>query len=173
MKIDNIPDSIDPNLNLEIIRAECLELVKKRAYFSAGAAIIPVPFLDVVIDVGILSQLIPEINARFGLAPDQISVYDPKTKEIHWNELRKRGVEFSGFVVARTAMKKSLNNIAAKYITKQVTKFIPLGGQVVAASLGYFVMKKVAETHVEESYQLAKRIQRKFPDQPTPTPVNT
>ena len=29
---------------------------------------IPVPFLDVVIDVGILSQLIPEINARFGLA---------------------------------------------------------------------------------------------------------
>ncbi len=173
MKIDNIPDSIDPNLNLEIIRAECLELVKKRAYFSAGAAIIPVPFLDVVIDVGILSQLIPEINARFGLAPDQISVYDPKTKEIHWNELRKRGVEFSGFVVARTAMKKSLNNIAAKYITKQVTKFIPLGGQVVAASLGYFVMKKVAETHVEESYQLAKRIQRKFPDQPTPTPANT
>ncbi len=114
MKIDNIPESIDPNLNLEIIRAECLELVKKRAYFSAGAAIIPVPFLDVVIDVGILSQLIPEINNRFGLAPEQISVYDPKTKQIHWSELRKRGVEFSGLVVARTAMKKSLNNIAAK-----------------------------------------------------------
>ena len=161
MKIDNIPDSIDPNLNLEIIRAECLELVKKRAYFSAGAAIIPVPFLDVVIDVGILSQLIPEINARFGLAPDQISVYDPKTKQIHWTELRKRGVEFSGLVVARTAMKKSLNNIAAKYITKQVTKFIPLGGQLVAASLGYIVMKKVAEAHVDECSKLAKGIQQK------------
>ncbi len=173
MKIDNIPESIDPNLNLEIIRAECLELVKKRAYFSAGAAIIPVPFLDVVIDVGILSQLIPEINNRFGLAPEQISVYDPKTKQIHWSELRKRGVEFSGLVVARTAMKKSLNNIAAKYITKQVTKFIPLGGQAIAATLGYIVMKKVAETHVEESYQLAKRIQQKFPNQPTPTPQNS
>jgi len=65
MKIDNIPDSIDPTLNLESIRAECLELAKKRAYFSAGAAIVPVPFFDVIIDVGILSQLIPEINARF------------------------------------------------------------------------------------------------------------
>lgn len=170
MKIDHLPDSIDSNLNLEIIRAECLELVKKRAYFSAGAAIIPVPFLDVVIDVGILSQLIPEINARFGLAPEQISVYDPKTKEIQWHELRKRGIEFSGLVVARTAMKKSLNNMATKYITKQVTKFIPLGGQIVAASLGYIIMKKVAETHVEESYRLAKRIQQKYPDQPTPLP---
>lgn len=161
MKIDKIPNSIDPNLNLEQVRADCLELVKKRAYVSAGAAVIPVPFLDVVIDVGILSQLIPEINARFGLSLEQVSVYDPETKQIHWQELRKRGIEFSGLVVARTAVKKSLNNVAAKVITKQVTKFIPLGGQLVAASLGYFVMKKVAEAHVEESYKIAKGIQQK------------
>lgn len=161
MKIDKIPDSLDPTLNLEIILAECLELVKKRAYFSAGAAVVPVPFLDVVIDVGILSQLIPEVNARFGLAPEQISVFDPKTKQVHWHELRKRGVEFSGLVVARTAVKKSLNNVAAKVITKQVTKFIPLGGQIIAASLGYVVMKKVAEAHVKECYKIAKSIQQK------------
>lgn len=161
MKIDKIPDSIDPNLNLEQIRAECLELVKKRSYVSAGVAVIPVPFLDVVIDVGMLSLLIPEINTRFGLSPEQISVYDPATKKVHWNELRKRGFEFSGLVVARTAAKSSLNNLAAKVLTKQVTKFIPLGGSLIAASLGYIVMKKVAEAHVEESYKLAKSIQQK------------
>lgn len=161
MKIDHIPDAIDPRLNLELIRAECLELAKKRAYFSAGAAIVPVPFFDVVIDVGILSQLIPDINTRFGLSPEQISVYDPATKQVHWHELRKRGVEFSGLVVARTAVKKSINNAAAKYITKQVSKFIPLGGQAIAAGLGYFVMKKVADAHVEDCYRLAKSIQQK------------
>ncbi len=161
MKIDKIPDTIDSQLNLENIRAECLELVKKRAYCSAGAAIIPVPFLDVVIDVGILSQLIPEVNARFGLAPEQISVYDPETKKVHWHELRKRGIEFSGLVVARTTAKKSLNNVLAKVITKQVSKFIPLGGQIIAASLGYIVMKKIAEAHVEDCYKIAKGIQQK------------
>jgi len=161
MKIDKLPDAIDPSLNLEQIRDECLEQVKKRSYVSAGVAVIPVPFLDVVIDVGMLSLLIPEINARFGLAPDQISVYDPATKKIHWNELRKRGFEFSGLVVARTAVKASLNNMAAKIITKQVTKFIPLGGSIIAASLGYIVMKKVAEAHVDECYKLAKNIQNK------------
>ena len=161
MKIENIPDSIDPKLDLEQVREECLDMVKKRAYFSAGAAVVPIPFFDVVIDIGILSQLIPDISARFGLWPDHISVYDPETKKIHWNELRKRGFEFSGLVVARTAVKKSLNGIVGKVITKQVTKFIPLGGSIVAASLGYIVMKKVAEAHVQDCYQLAKRIQQK------------
>ena len=51
MKIDKLPDAIDPTLNLERIRVECLALVKKRAYVSAGAAVVPVPFLDVVIDI--------------------------------------------------------------------------------------------------------------------------
>lgn len=161
MKIDNIPDSIDPKLDLEQIRTECLALVQKRAYVSAGAAIVPIPFFDVLIDVSMLSVLIPEINARFGLSPEQISVYDPQTKQIHWNELRKRGFEFSGFVLARTAIKKSINNFATKTITKQVTKFIPLGGQIVAAGLGYIIMKKIAQAHIEDCYKLAKDIRQK------------
>lgn len=161
MKIDNIPESINPNLNLEQIRDECLELAKKRAYWSAGAAIMPIPFFDVVVDLGMLTQVIPDINARFGLAPEHISVYDPETKKIHWDELRKRGFEFSGFVVARTAMKKSFNGFFTKIATKQVTKFIPLGGQLVAASLGYFMMRKITEAHVQDCYNLAKRIQKK------------
>jgi len=84
-----------------------------------------------------------------------------ETKQIHWQELRKRGFEFSGLVVARTAVKNSIHNFASKMITKQVSKYIPLGGQLVAASLGYFVMKKVAEAHVEDCYKLAKSIQQK------------
>ena len=161
MKIDNIPDYIDPSLNLEQIRDECHDLIQKRAYVSAGAAIVPIPFFDVVVDLGILTQLIPDINARFGLAPEHVSVYDPKTKTINWDELRKRGFQFSGFMVARTTVKKTFNGFFGKIVTKQVTKFIPLGGQIVAASLGYFMMKKIAQTHLNDSYNLAKRIQQK------------
>lgn len=69
---------------------------------------------DVAVDLGILSHLIPDINSRFGLAPEHVSVYDPKTKTIHWDELRKRGFEFSGFVVARTTVKKHLTAFWAK-----------------------------------------------------------
>lgn len=161
MKIDNIPDSIDPNLNLEQARRDCLELIQKRAYFSAGAAVVPIPFFDVVFDVGILTKLIPEINERFGLDQAHVSVFNPETKEVHWQELRKRGIQFSGLMVARTGVKKSLNGFISKMLTKQVTKFIPLGGQLIAAGLGYFVFKKIAAAHVDDCYQLAKSIQLK------------
>ena len=161
MKIDKIPESIDPRLDLEKVREECLQKTKKRAYLSAGAAIVPIPFFDVAVDLGMLSQIIPEINSRFGLGSEHVSVFNPETKQVHWDELRKRGFEFSGFVVARTAMKGTFNGFFTKIATKQVTKFIPLGGQIVAASMGYIAMKKVAEAHVEECYKIAKGVQQK------------
>lgn len=70
-----------------------------------------------------------------------MSVSMIQNKTIHWDELRKRGFQFSGFVVARTTV-KTFNGFFGKIVTKQVTKFVPLGGQLVAASLGYFMMKK-------------------------------
>lgn len=152
---------ITPALNLEKAKKEATELVKKHAWISAGAAIIPIPFFDVVADVSNLSILLPKINEKFGLAAEQITLYDMKTRQIHWDELRKRGIEFVGLVGARTVAKQGLSGIASKVLTKQVTKFIPLGGQIIAASLGYIVLKKIALEHVEESYKLAKQVQVK------------
>ncbi|MEX5538856.1 hypothetical protein ABFV54_27495, partial [Pseudomonas syringae] len=68
---------------------------------------------------------------------------------------------FTGLMVARTGVKKSINGFISRMLTKQVTKFIPLGGQIVSASLGYIVFKKIAETHIEDGYKLAKSIQEK------------
>lgn len=158
MKLKNIPNQIEPNIDLERARQESYELIKKRALVSAGASMVPVPFLDLVVDLGVLSTLLPEINNKFGLAPEQMSIYDPATKKVNWAELRKRGFELSGFVVARTAVKQSLNGFVGKYLTKQVTKFIPLGGSIVAGSLGYILMKKLAETHIEDCYQTAQQL---------------
>jgi len=42
-----------------------------------------------------------------------------------------------------------------------VIKFIPLGGQIVAATMGYYVMKKIATDHINECYDLAKGLQNK------------
>lgn len=158
MKLKKIPNQIDPNLDLEQARQKSLALIQKRAFISAGAAIVPVPFFDLFIDLGVLTTLLPKINANFGLAPEHVSVYDPQSKTVNWKELRKRGFELSSFVVARTAVKQSINGLVGKFVTKQVTKFIPLGGSLVAGTLGYVIMKKVAETHVEDCYQTAQHL---------------
>ncbi len=158
MKLKKIPNQIDPSIDLERAKEESMALINKRAYISAGAAMVPVPFFDLVVDLGVLSTLLPEINATFGLSPEQMRIYNPESKSVNWKELRKRGFELSSFVVARTAVKQSINGLVGKFVTKQVTKFIPLGGSLVAGTLGYMIMKKIAETHIEDCYETAKNL---------------
>lgn len=149
----------NPNVNLEQARDESLALVTKSALVSAGGAIVPIPFFDLVVDMGVLIKLMPEINEKFGLPAEHVTIFDPQTKQINWSALRKRGLEMSSFLVARTTAKRTINGFVGRIMTRQVTKFIPLGGSIVAGTLGYKMMKKLAEAHIEECYQTAKRLQ--------------
>ncbi len=165
MKNSNIPSElpnyIDPNLDLKAIRQECQKLVKSRAKYSAGVAIIPIPFLDVVVDAGLLTMLLPEITARFQLIDtpndlDKLSSQDERKQDI-----TNRIFEFAGLIMTRGMVKKSIEGFGGRIITKQISKYIPFGGQLVSAGLGYMIFKKVANEHIEECYQLATNIQQR------------
>jgi hypothetical protein len=41
----------------DVIKEQCRALARKRALVSAGVAVVPVPFLDVVVDASILTVL--------------------------------------------------------------------------------------------------------------------
>jgi uncharacterized protein (DUF697 family) len=140
---------------LDLIRAECRTLVRRRALVSAGIAVLPVPLLDVVVDAGILLDLIPEISQRFGLAPDRIDALDDAHRQSVWRTIRQRGSQLIGIVVTRQLVRASFQAYAGRIIALQIAKFIPLGGQLVAAGLGYFVMRQLAYKHVEDCYAVA------------------
>lgn len=158
---EKLPNTIDPNLDLEQVKKECQKLVKKRAKYSAGVAIIPVPFLDVAVDAGMLTHLLPEISERFGLIEGRESAVDLESRQIHWNALKDRTVDFAGLMATRGIVKKTIQGFGGRIAAKQVTKFVPLGGQLVAATIGYTIFKKIANDHIEECYKLAKNIQQK------------
>lgn len=158
---EKLPNTIDPNLDLEQVKKECQKLIKKRAKYSAGVAIIPVPFLDVAVDAGMLTHLLPEISERFGLIEGRESAVDLESRQIHWNALKDRTVDFAGLMATRGIVKKTIQGFGGRIAAKQVTKFVPLGGQLVAATIGYTIFKKIANDHIEECYKLAKNIQQK------------
>lgn len=158
---EKLPNTIDPNLNLEQVKKECQKLVKKRAKYSAGVAIIPIPFFDVAVDAGMLTQLLPQISERFGLIEGRESAVDLESRQIHWNALKDRTVDFAGLMATRGIVKKTIQGFGGRIAAKQVTKFVPLGGQLVAATIGYTIFKKIANDHIEECYKLAKDIQQK------------
>jgi Na+-transporting NADH:ubiquinone oxidoreductase subunit NqrD len=73
-----------------------------------------------------------------------------------WSEVAKRGSQFIGLVVTRTVVRQSVQSMATKVISKQVAKFIPFGGQMVAAGLGYFVLRRIVYQHIDDCYAVAK-----------------
>ena len=158
---EKIPNTIDPSLDLEQVKKECLALVKKRAKISAGVAVIPVPFFDVAVDASMLTMLLPEISERFGLLEDRVAAIDLESRAVHWSALKDRTVDFAGLMATRGIVKKTIQGFGGRIAAKQVTKFIPLGGQLVAATMGYTIFKKIATDHIEECYKLAKGIQQK------------
>lgn len=158
IKAEHLPKSIDPSLNLEKIKVECEELVNKQAKLSAGAAIVPVPMLDVAVDAGLLTKLLPEISERFGLVDSSKTVN--LNNQTSFEQYKDRAVEFAGLVVSRSIAKKTFQGFGSRIIAKQVTKFIPFGGQIVAGTIGYLMFKKIANAHIEECYQIAKRLQK-------------
>lgn len=140
---------------LEAIRQDCRRLVRRVSWASAGAAAVPVPLLDMVVDVGILMKLLPEINERFGLQPEQIEAMPEETRLQVWQRRAERGSELVGMVVTRELVKRSLQSVGTRMVTKQVTRFIPFGGQLVAATLGYWVMRRLASQHVDDCFEVA------------------
>ena len=54
---------------VQAVARQCRRLVTKRALMAAGVAMVPIPGLDWVTDVGVLVKLLPEINEAFGLTP--------------------------------------------------------------------------------------------------------
>ena len=63
-------------------------------------------------------------------------------------------------IAARGVVNKTIQGFGGRFIGKQISKFIPLGGSMVAASLGYMIFKKIAFDHIEECYNIAKQSQR-------------
>ncbi|MBP2280392.1 uncharacterized protein (DUF697 family) [Psychrobacter sp. PL15] len=159
--VEKLPNTIDPNLNLNKVKKECIAMVKKRARISAGIALVPVPFFDMAVDAGMLTQLLPDISERFGLIEGRQSAVDLQSRAIHWSALKDRTVDFAGLMATRGIVKKTVQGLGGRIAAKQVTKFIPLGGQLVAGTMGYMIFKKIATDHVEDCYKLAKDIQQR------------
>lgn len=151
---------IDPNLDLEKIRRECQELVKSRAKVSAGMATIPVPFLDVAVDATLLTKLLPEISERFGLIESKADAAHIDSKDDRFNSFKDSILSFGGLVATRGIAKKTFQGFGGRMLTRQIKKFIPLGGTVVAATMSYMVFKKIAFNHIDECYKLAKKLQK-------------
>lgn len=125
---------------LEIIRDECKSMVMARAGLSAGAAIVPIPGADVCADVGLLLDMIPRINRKFGLSPEQIDKLDIQVKIMILAAINRIGSEMVGKLITKQLILQVLKRMGIRVTTKAVTKYIPVLGSTVSASISLVVI---------------------------------
>jgi uncharacterized protein (DUF697 family) len=148
-----LPASID---ELEKIRSSCKRMVRRRAAVSGGAVLVPVPGVDIAADVSMLLELIPAINRKFGLTPEQIEELDSKHKALVYGMLKKVGAELVGRAVTHRLILAALKKVGIRMATKQVLKYIPLAGQAAAAALSVAAMMYIGNSHIDQCFEIAR-----------------
>ena len=142
---------------LEETRKECKQMVVKRAVVSGAANLVPIPGLDVAADVGLLMQLLPAINNKFGLSPEQIEKLDPHTRALVYGLVVNTGTQLAGKLITKQLILTILKRIGIRVGARQVAKFIPIIGQGTALAISVVAMKTIGDMHVDECYNLVQQ----------------
>lgn len=143
---------------IEEAKSDCRNMVSKRAIASGAAVIVPLPGSDMVADVAMLMQLLPKINARFGLSAEQVEQLSPELKIMLFDLARRLGVNLVGRVVTTGMVASLLSKAGARLGIKTATRFIPVIGQVASAVISISVMRYIGNSHIEECYRMALQL---------------
>lgn len=138
-------------------------LLKRRALVAAVASTVPVPGLDWAVDAALLSRLLPQISAEFGLTPAQLDALDPHKREQVQKAVAMVGSVLIGKFITRDLVLKAVRTVGMRMTTKQLSKYIPLAGQAVSAALGYTTLRFLGEQHIRDCIAVAEAAQLRLP----------
>ena len=147
-----LPHSLE---ELEKIKRDCLRMSRRRAFLSAAASIVPVPFTDIATDVVLLKQIIPKISDKFGVSKDQIDEYNPQAAIFIYDAAKRLGAKMIGKHVTKQLIIQVLRKAGARFTTKQAAKYVPVIGQAISAGISFTAMRFIIHSHIDECYKVA------------------
>ncbi len=153
--------SLDAALEAAVKRSR--KLLNKRAMVAAVASAVPVPGLDWAVDAALLSKLIPEINREFGLTPGQLDLLDPKKRDQVQKAVTLVGSVLIGKFISRDLVLKAATKIGVRLSTRQLAKYVPFAGQIVAATVGYAAIRYFGEEHMKDCIRVARQARLDVP----------
>lgn len=131
------------------------KMLRKRAVVAGVAGAVPLPGLDWAADAAMLTQLLPRINAEFGLAPHQIAKLDAREKERVQKAIGMIGSVLVGRVVTKGLVLRFARTLGMRLTTAQAAKYVPIAGQLVSGALGYAALQYLGEQHIRDCVRVA------------------
>ena len=154
----------NPELSAAVQRSR--RLLHRRALVAAAASTVPVPGLDWAVDAALLSRLLPQINALFGLTPEQLDQLDPQKHEQVQKAVTLVGSVLIGKFITKELVLRATRTVGLRLTTKQLAKYVPLAGQAVAATVGYATLRYLGEQHLRDCVQVVQQAQLRLPALP-------
>lgn len=150
-----VPDTPE---QIDAVARQCRRLVTRRALVGAGVAMVPVPGIDWVTDVGILLKLIPDINRAFGLTPEQVERLAPDRRLVVYKAVSAGGSLLVGKLITRDLVMHMLKLVGVRLTTQQAAKYVPLAGQAISALLTFSALKFVCEQHIRQCMAVSRQL---------------
>ena len=151
----------DVNMQAAVKRSR--KMLHKRALLAGAASAVPIPGLDWAVDAAMLSKLIPEINKEFGLTPQQLDSLNPKKREQVQKAVTMVGSVLIGKLISKDLVIAAATKIGMRLTTKQLAKYVPFAGQIVAATVGYAAIRYLGEEHMKDCIRVAQQAQLDVP----------
>ena len=133
------------------------KLLHKRALLAGAVSAVPVPGLDWAVDAAMLSKLIPEINKEFGLTPQQLDSLTPQKREQVQKAVMMVGSVLIGKLISKELVLAAATQIGLRLTAKQLAKYVPFAGQIVAATVGYATIRYLGEEHMKDCIRVAQK----------------
>ena len=156
----------DPAILAAIQRAR--SLLNRRALAGAAASAVPVPGLDWLVDAALLSELLPAINAEFGLTPQQLDKLPKHKREQVQKAVAVVGSMLIGKFITRDLVIRTAAMVGKRLTVKQATKFVPIAGQALSALIGYSALRYLGESHIRDCVEVCRSAGLTLPPQPEP-----
>lgn len=144
--------------DIEAAVRACRAQVMRRAWLSAGAAVVPVPGLDIAVDVGNVMRLLREINAAFGLTPEQIETLAPRRRINVYRIVSAMSGSAVGRVITRQIVVMMMKSLVKRLAAKQAARVVPFAGLAVAAGLSFAVIKLIGDRHIADCVEVASAV---------------
>ena len=132
--------------------------VARQALLSAGTTFVPIPGVDMLLDVTVLIKMMEQINQEFGLTPSQIDQLPTAQKVMVYEAINWVGVLLAGKVISAPLATTVLKSVGVKMSSKQAARWVPLVGQATAAALGYGALRYLGDKHIDDCVKVARQV---------------
>ena len=142
-------------------------LLHRRALAAAAVSVVPLPGLDWAMDAALLTRLLPQISAEFGLTAEQIDQLDPKRREQVQKAVGLVGSVLIGKLITREVIVRLTRSLGLRLTTRQLAKYVPLAGQALAAVMGYATLRYLGEQHLRDCVLVVQQSGHSLPNAPS------